>query len=48
MAGAIVMYDRMRSMAPFADRPMTEGGPLMPLPKHVQGGPVIRTKTPKS
>jgi tRNA G18 (ribose-2'-O)-methylase SpoU len=27
MAGAIVMYDRVRSLARFADRPMTEGGP---------------------
>lgn len=27
MAGAIVMYDRKRSMANFADRPIGEGGP---------------------
>lgn len=27
MAGAIVMYDRTRSLARFADRPMTAGGP---------------------
>lgn len=27
MAGAIVMYDRVRTMARFADRPMTAGGP---------------------
>ncbi len=27
MAGAIVMYDRMRSLARFADRPVREGGP---------------------
>ena len=27
MAGAIVMYDRVRSLARFADRPLTEGGP---------------------
>ncbi len=27
MAGAIVMYDRIRSMARFADRPLREGGP---------------------
>ena len=26
-AGAIVMYDRMRTMARFADRPLREGGP---------------------
>ena len=27
MAGAIVLYDRVRSMARFADRPLREGGP---------------------
>lgn len=27
MAGAIVMYDRIRSMARFPDRPIGEGGP---------------------
>jgi tRNA G18 (ribose-2'-O)-methylase SpoU len=27
MAGAIVMYDRVRTLAPFADRPVAEGGP---------------------
>lgn len=27
MAGAIVMYDRMRCMAPFAERPVSIGGP---------------------
>ncbi len=27
MAGAIVMYDRVKSLARFADRPLTEGGP---------------------
>ncbi len=27
MAGAIVMYDRVRSMARFAERPMRDGGP---------------------
>lgn len=27
MAGAIVMYDRVKSMARFAERPLTEGGP---------------------
>lgn len=31
MAGAIVMYDRVRSMARFADRPIAEGGPPAPL-----------------
>ena len=27
MAGAIVMYDRVRSLGRFAPRPMGEGGP---------------------
>jgi tRNA C32,U32 (ribose-2'-O)-methylase TrmJ len=27
MAGAIVMYDRVKSLAPFAERPVSEGGP---------------------
>lgn len=27
MAGAIVMYDRVKSLAPFAARPVSEGGP---------------------
>ena len=28
MAGAIVMYDRVKSLAPFAERPVSEGGPV--------------------
>ena len=31
MAGAIVMYDRVKSLARFADRPIREGGPKHPL-----------------
>jgi tRNA G18 (ribose-2'-O)-methylase SpoU len=31
MAGAIVMYDRVKSLARFADRPIHEGGPAAPL-----------------
>ena len=30
MAGAIVMYDRVRSLAPFAARPLRAGGPDIP------------------
>ncbi len=30
MAGAIVMYDRVRSLAHFADRPLRAGGPQAP------------------
>lgn len=40
MAGAIVMYDRVKSLARFADRPLREGGPKHPLPggKSGRGG----------
>jgi tRNA G18 (ribose-2'-O)-methylase SpoU len=31
MAGAIVMYDRVKSLARFAERPLAEGGPSQPL-----------------
>jgi tRNA G18 (ribose-2'-O)-methylase SpoU len=37
MAGAIVMYDRVRSMARFADRPVSEGGPIETLAPHIRG-----------
>lgn len=30
MAGAVVMYDRVKSLAPFAARPLREGGPQGP------------------
>ena len=40
-AGAIVMYDRMRSMGKFAERPVRAGGPVPdqkgPVPDHVHG-----------
>ncbi len=39
MAGAIVMYDRMRSMGRFAERPVSAGGPSEPLKAHVHGKP---------
>lgn len=38
MAGAIVMYDRMRSLGRFAPRPVGEGGPLETVEPHVYGG----------
>ena len=44
VAGALVMYDRMLSMGRFAERPVRAGGPVMPVPAHVQGGPVIRSE----
>lgn len=39
MAGAVVMYDRMRSMGRFAERPVAAGGPSEPLKPHVHGKP---------
>ncbi len=44
VAGALVMYDRMLSMGRFAERPVRVGGPTSAPPKHVQGGPVIRSE----
>ncbi|MEO1694136.1 MAG: RNA methyltransferase [Pseudomonadota bacterium] len=43
MAGAVVMYDRVRSLARFADRPVRAGGPDAPAPPHIHGGPLIRS-----
>lgn len=37
MAGAIVMYDRVKSLARFAERPVMEGGPKAAAAKHVYG-----------
>ena len=42
MAGAIVMYDRVRSLGRFAPRPLTEGG-APTLPEHEHGGRRRRT-----
>ncbi len=42
MAGAIVMYDRVRTMGRFGQRPIGEGGPSEPLPAHVHGRPIHR------
>jgi len=42
MAGAIVMYDRIRSLARFPERPIGEGGPIVPLEAHVRGGRIVR------
>lgn len=43
MAGAIVMYDRVRSLARFAERPVHTGGPDTQATPHVHGGPLIRS-----
>ncbi len=42
MAGAIVMYDRLRSVGRFSPRPVSEGGAAAPRERHVHGGPKIR------
>lgn len=47
MAGAIVMYDRVKSLARFAERPVGEGGPVETPSTHVRGGPVIRSERAK-
>lgn len=39
MAGAIVMYDRLRSLGRFADRPMGEGGPTSDAAGTAMGWP---------
>lgn len=44
IAGAIVMYDRLISLGKFARRPLVPGGEPEPVPAHVFGEPVIRTK----
>lgn len=41
-AGAIVMYDRVRSLGRFAPRPLSEGRSPEPLAPHVHGDPVVR------
>lgn len=42
IAGAIVMYDRLLTSGRFAERPVTPGGPQLPLPEHVHGGIYMR------
>jgi tRNA G18 (ribose-2'-O)-methylase SpoU len=44
MAGAIVMYDRLIAEARFPARPVRPGGPAELPPRHLWGGPVIRTR----
>jgi tRNA G18 (ribose-2'-O)-methylase SpoU len=43
-AGAIVMYDRLRSLGRFASRPVAGGGLPEPVTEHVQGGPRRRNR----
>ena len=42
MAGAIVMYDRVKSLGRHAPRPVGEGPPSEQLPPHRQGAPMAR------
>jgi tRNA G18 (ribose-2'-O)-methylase SpoU len=44
MAGAIVMYDRVKTLGRYAARPVGEGPSLDVLPVHEQGAPKSRTK----
>lgn len=45
VAGAIVMYDRMRSLGRFPPRPLTEGAPEQFNSPHVFGRSLVRSKT---
>lgn len=44
VAGAIIMYDRVRSMGRFAPRPVSTGGPVEELVPHTHGGRFSRKK----
>ncbi len=44
VAGAIVMYDRLLSLARFAGRPLMAGGPVEPVSLPVHGAPRFRRK----
>ncbi|MEQ1649740.1 MAG: RNA methyltransferase [Hyphomicrobiaceae bacterium] len=45
MAGAIVMYDRIKSMGNWPNRPLMPGGSIEQKPAHVRGGQFIRSNT---
>jgi len=44
MAGAILMYDRVRTLGRFPPRPVGEGGGGANVPEHVRGGQKVRRK----
>lgn len=43
-AGAIVMYDRVKTLGRFDAPPVVPGGPTEPLAKGTHGAPVLRRK----
>lgn len=45
-AGAIVMYDRMKLLGRFPNRPVTPSGKVEPTKRHVHGGPIFRHGKP--
>lgn len=47
IAGAIVMYDRLRAKGRFAERPQSSIGVAQPLPEHVHGAPISRKRPPR-
>jgi tRNA G18 (ribose-2'-O)-methylase SpoU len=47
LAGAIVMYDRVKSLGKFSQRPMLPGGEVQPMPKHIHGEQISRKKMAK-
>ena len=44
MAGAIVMYDRVKSLGRFSERPVGEGGAVEDRPDHVHGHQIFRRR----
>jgi tRNA G18 (ribose-2'-O)-methylase SpoU len=44
LAGALVMYDRVLSLGRFAARPLTPGGPIVPVAKPAFGPPLVKRK----
>ena len=44
VAGAIIMYDRLISRGRFAGRPLGTRGSAEPIPRHVRGAQVIRSR----
>lgn len=43
IAGAVVMYDRVKSLGQFAERPVMPGGPTQDVEPHVRGRPRERS-----